>query len=113
MGMDSSAQADDLKVNCDACPILCRISPGKTGSCGRYGNADGTLIRTDPVVLANKMQADQGEMVPFLGESSSWDGSLLAQQDTFLTAIGTPAQPIRTTSPRPSSSPASMRGWTW
>ena len=34
MGMDSSAQADDLKVNCDACPILCRISPGKTGSSG-------------------------------------------------------------------------------
>ena len=87
--MESSAQTDDLKVNCDACPILCRISPGKTGSCGRYGNADGILIRTDPVVLANKVQAGQGEMVPFLGEPGSWDGSLLAQQDTFLTAIGT------------------------
>ena len=35
-----SQSVEHQKVNCDACPILCRISPGKTGSCDRYGNID-------------------------------------------------------------------------
>ena len=25
-------------VTCDACPVLCRIRPGRTGACDRYGN---------------------------------------------------------------------------
>ena len=39
------------KIECNACPVLCQISPGKTGACDRYANADGVLIRVDPVVL--------------------------------------------------------------
>ena len=31
------------KVRCDACPVLCQISPGKLGACDRYGNVDGVL----------------------------------------------------------------------
>ena len=34
-------------VTCDACPVLCRIRPGKTGACDRYGNVDGKLARLD------------------------------------------------------------------
>ena len=38
-------------VTCDACPVLCRIRPGKTGACDRYGNVDGHLARMDPLVV--------------------------------------------------------------
>ena len=53
------------KVNCDACPILCRISPGKTGSCDRYGNIDGKLKRMDPVILTQKVIDQNQTLVPF------------------------------------------------
>src|SRR5690349_22981732 len=32
-------------VRCEACPVLCQISPGKLGACDRYGNVDGVLTR--------------------------------------------------------------------
>ena len=48
------------KVNCDACPILCRISPGKTGSCDRYGNFEGNLKRIDPIILTQKIVEKNG-----------------------------------------------------
>ena len=51
MGNSVTNNLSTEKVNCDACPILCRISPGKTGSCDRYGNIDGKLKRMDPVIL--------------------------------------------------------------
>ena len=62
-------------VVCDACPVLCRIRPGRTGACDRYGNVDGTLTRTDPVVFAQKTAGGEGEMVPFL--AGDWDGDLI------------------------------------
>lgn len=75
-------------VNCDACPILCRISPGKTGSCNRYGNADGLLKRMDPVVLTQKVLEQDGAVVPFAEGSQAWDGSMLSAGEVFPTAIG-------------------------
>ncbi|HEY9238109.1 MAG TPA: 6-hydroxynicotinate reductase, partial [Burkholderiaceae bacterium] len=45
------------KIECNACPVLCQISPGKTGACDRYANAHGTLIRVDPVVLLRRTLA--------------------------------------------------------
>ncbi len=39
------------KVRCDACPVLCNISPGRTGACDRWGNVDGRLTRLDRLVL--------------------------------------------------------------
>ena len=39
------------KVECNACPVLCQISPGRTGACDRYANQAGVLVRVDPVVL--------------------------------------------------------------
>ena len=39
------------KVRCEACPVLCQISPGKLGACDRYGNVDGVLTRLDTVHL--------------------------------------------------------------
>ncbi|MCP4330169.1 MAG: 6-hydroxynicotinate reductase [Alphaproteobacteria bacterium] len=76
---------EDLVV-CDACPVLCRIRAGRTGACGRYGNTDGTLVRTDPFILAQRVLGEAGEAVPFLDKD--WDGSLLPDESTFVTGIG-------------------------
>jgi 6-hydroxynicotinate reductase len=74
-------------VTCDACPVLCRIRPGRTGACDRYGNVDGVLTRTDPMVIVSRTAAKQGAMVPFLG-AGEWNGALLPTADTFITGIG-------------------------
>ena len=42
------------KVECNACPVLCQISPGKAGACDRYANRDGLLVRVDPLVLLRR-----------------------------------------------------------
>ncbi|WP_090682902.1 6-hydroxynicotinate reductase [Paraburkholderia phenazinium] len=42
------------KIECNACPVLCQISEGRTGACDRYANADGRLIRVDPVVFMSR-----------------------------------------------------------
>ena len=76
---------DDVVV-CDACPVLCRIRPGRTGACDRYANADGVLTRTDPVVMARKTLDQDGRMVPFL--AGDWDGDLISKGPAFLTGIG-------------------------
>src|SRR6266404_183985 len=69
-------------VVCDACPVLCRIRPGKTGACDRYANVEGVLTRTDPMVLAEASDV----VVPFFGEE--WDGNPVPDAPTFLTGIG-------------------------
>ena len=48
--------ADDA-IRCDACPVLCYIKPGRTGSCDRYGNQDGQLVRLDPHVMLERAQS--------------------------------------------------------
>lgn len=45
------------KVECNACPVLCQISEGRTGACDRYANRAGTLVRVDPVVLLRRAMA--------------------------------------------------------
>src|SRR5262244_3979573 len=73
-------------VVCDACPVLCRIRPGKTGACDRYGNVDGKLARLDPFVVAQRTIDQDGRLVPFLGKP--WDGNLVPGPNTFVTGIG-------------------------
>ena len=53
-------------VRCDACPVLCRIRPGRAGACSRYANQDGALVRTDPLVLMTRTVEAGGETIPFL-----------------------------------------------
>jgi len=82
-----SSEADAALVTCDACPVLCRIRPGRTGACGRYGNNEGVLARVDPFVLAQKVsETEDGQVVPFLGKD--WDGNLLPDAPLFVTGIG-------------------------
>jgi hypothetical protein len=46
------------KVRCDACPVLCNISEGRTGACDRWGNVDGHLTRIDPLLITQHAAAD-------------------------------------------------------
>ncbi len=80
------ASRDAGIVVCDACPVLCRIRPGRSGACDRYGNRDGVLTRADPVVLAQKTVDAEGRMVPFL--AADWDGKIVPGAPTFVTGIG-------------------------
>jgi hypothetical protein len=80
------ASEGDGIVRCDACPVLCRIRPGRAGACSRYANADGQLVRTDPVVLLHQAVEAGAPLVPFGGED--WDGTLLDPARTFVTGIG-------------------------
>ena len=82
----SAAAAAEGVVVCDACPVLCRIRPGRTGACDRYGNVDGALARTDALVLARKAHDEGKPVVPFLAKE--WDGELLSGEATFVTGIG-------------------------
>ncbi len=77
---------DEDVIVCDACPVLCRIRAGRTGACDRYGNVDGVLTRTDPVLLARRVGERGGELVPFLAEA--WDGRLVPEASMFLTGVG-------------------------
>jgi hypothetical protein len=52
------AQTASNKVPCDACPVLCHISEGRTGACDRWGNVNGVLTRVDPMVLAQQPAAE-------------------------------------------------------
>ena len=73
-------------VRCDACPVLCRIRPGREGACGRYANRQGRLVRTDPVVLAQQVVEAGGALVEFARNEG--DGTLIRGAPTFVTGIG-------------------------
>jgi len=84
----STETADDGVVRCDACPVLCRIRPGRLGACDRYANEDGRLVRTDPLVLAQRTAAEGAPLVPFAEGATAWDGRLVSGADLFVTGIG-------------------------
>ena len=79
------------KVRCEACPVLCQISPGKLGACDRYGNVGGVLTRTDVLHLVAKPGAD---LVAWQAAQTGGaiDGSLLANckedASVFVSGIG-------------------------
>ncbi|MBX9963968.1 MAG: 6-hydroxynicotinate reductase [Burkholderiales bacterium] len=73
-------------VRCDACPVLCIIRPGKTGACDRYANVGGQLARVDPLVIAQKVIEQDGQVVRFLDRE--WKGEVLADAPLFVTGIG-------------------------
>ncbi len=75
-------------IRCDACPVLCYIKLGRTGSCDRYGNQDGKLVRLDPHVMLDRAVGRGESVVPFLERSVEWDGTLVSHNETFVTAIG-------------------------
>ncbi len=80
------------KVQCDACPVLCQISRGRTGACDRYANQDGVLVRVDPVLMLRRsLAAEETVLVPFAGRgagsSEPYPDTLLADE-VFITGVG-------------------------
>ncbi len=75
-------------VTCDACPVLCRIREGRAGACDRYANRGGRLMRVDPVVILQNLEAGEGKLTPFLSSAEEWDGDIMPRGDTTLTGIG-------------------------
>ena len=75
-------------VRCDACPVLCRIRPGRAGACDRYANAGGTLVRTDAIVFMQRAAEHGTPLVPFAEQAEDWDGRILSPERTFVTGIG-------------------------
>jgi hypothetical protein len=71
------------KVECNACPVLCQITDGRSGACDRYANVGGVLTRVDPVVL----MARRPERVAFAGDAPDWDGDLVGAP-VFVTGVG-------------------------
>jgi 6-hydroxynicotinate reductase len=80
------AAEEDGIVRCDACPVLCRIRPGRPGACARYANENGRLVRVDPVVVLQRTMEEGGRLVEFAG--GDWDGQVLDPSRAFVTGIG-------------------------
>ena len=88
------------KVECNACPVLCQISPGKVGACDRYANAAGLLVRVDPVLLLRRAPGDAetdtaADAAPVSFTSQAGDDAGLSPADEaaghgdfFVTGVG-------------------------
>ena len=52
---DTGQSAGGDIIRCDACPVLCRIRPGRAGACDRYANQDGVAgARSIPLLLLQR-----------------------------------------------------------
>ena len=89
------------KIECNACPVLCQISAGRSGACDRYANHEGSLIRVDPVLLLRKtLAAADAPLVAFADRpapandevaapaEADWSGDLLLADEVFVTGVG-------------------------
>jgi hypothetical protein len=96
------------KIECNACPVLCQISDGRSGACDRYANHGGTLVRVDPVLLLRRtLSVSEPQLVPFAGRelaaqsapegddadglpvaAPAWSGDLLLADEVFVTGVG-------------------------
>ena len=86
---ERSKRTDDPGiVRCDACPVLCRIKPGRAGACDRYANADGQLVRVDPLTLTARALERDEPLVPFVERAEDWAGDVIPPHETFVTGIG-------------------------
>ncbi len=80
------ASEGDGIIRCDACPVLCRIRPGRAGACSRYANQDGVLVRTDPALAL--VQAIEGNRPLVAFAQAEWDGAMLDPSRAFVTGVG-------------------------
>ena len=73
---DGGAQNMAGKIICNACPVLCNISEGRSGACDRYANVQGVLTRLDPLVLVQRAVAGEQGLVRLaeaIGPGGAWD----------------------------------------
>ena len=76
------------KIACNACPVLCQISDGRSGACDRYANRGGSLIRVDPVVfLRRTLRDEKSPLMPF-SASKGFSDDMLDGNEVFVTGVG-------------------------
>lgn len=66
VGSAAPVPAGGTKVLCDACPVLCHISEGRTGACDRWGNVNGVLTRIEPLLLTRRSGVNGGDEAVFV-----------------------------------------------
>ncbi len=81
------------KIECNACPILCQIAPGRVGACDRYANADGALVRVDPALFLRRSDhaaaAAPVAFLPRAADAASAPAATRAAADEFfVTGVG-------------------------
>jgi len=94
-------RASNPTIECNACPVSCLISEGRSGACDRYANQAGTLVRVDPIILLRRCGGGQeSQLVPFSPRprgdsiesnpplSEDWNGDLLLANEVFITGVG-------------------------
>jgi hypothetical protein len=81
----AGATATAGKVACDACPVLCHISEGRTGACDRWGNLNGVLTRISPLVLAQRLPESPDPEIGAPGASADPEAGAPA---VFVTGVG-------------------------
>ncbi|MGI9622232.1 MAG: 6-hydroxynicotinate reductase [Acidimicrobiales bacterium] len=85
--LGGNPEDDHLRVRCEACPVRCFIRPSQTGSCDRYGNNDGVLVRIDPVtIIDNALDSGRG-LMPVAG-ADGWSGEFDEHDQIMVTGIG-------------------------
>ena len=75
-GIEAAADKGAGKIICNACPVLCNISEGRSGACDRYANVKGMLTRLDPLVLLQRAVAGEQGLVRLseaIGPGGAWD----------------------------------------
>jgi hypothetical protein len=84
---EGTLQPQPGKIVCNACPVLCQISEGRSGACDRYANVRGALTRVDPLLLMAKTMDENGAVVAF-ESGKPWDGGVLSRAPLFVTGVG-------------------------
>ena len=83
-----SAAPNDSLVQCDACPVRCRIKLDRAGACDRYANFNGELGRVDPLTIVERAKAGGTKLIPFLKKEKEWSGDIVSSDQHFITAVG-------------------------
>lgn len=92
-----SANMAANKVECNACPVLCQITEGRTGACDRWGNVEGVLTRVDPVILMRRPVQSSDASLGGTGASASLEQGaatptpktdLDPETDLFVSGVG-------------------------
>ena len=79
------------KVECNACPVLCQISEGRSGACDRYANSEGRLIRVDPVLMLDSEGRTDNNAFPFVANDDTGGDAVEGDPpgtSLFVTGIG-------------------------
>ena len=79
-----ASEAGSGKIVCNACPVLCNITAGRSGACDRYANVAGVLTRVDALVLMRR-PAENPRLVRFSSDAG-WNGNPVAPFQEVLLA---------------------------